>query len=64
MLATPAPTLNALDLASGNIRLLAVLDKFPDWGDSGLSVSPDHRWLIWSQIDDLISRIMLLENFR
>ncbi len=63
MLGKPAPTLNALDLASGRVRLIAALDKSPDWGDSGLSVSPDGHWLIWSQIDDLISRIMLLENF-
>ena len=64
MVAKPSPTLHVLDLRSGRILRLAALDQAPDWGASGLSVSPDGRWVIWSQVDDLISRIMLLENFR
>jgi serine/threonine protein kinase/Tol biopolymer transport system component len=64
MLASPTPAVNVLDLPTGRVRLLATLDKVPDWGDSGLSVSPDGRWLIWSQVDELISRIMLVDNFR
>ncbi len=63
LVAKPARTLNALDLVSGRIRTIAALENPPDWGASGLSVSPDGCWLIWSQTDDLISRIMLLENF-
>jgi hypothetical protein len=30
----------------------------------GLSVSPDGRWLIYSQLDQSGSDIMLMENFR
>jgi Tol biopolymer transport system component/serine/threonine protein kinase len=64
MISKPLPTLNVLDIGSGRIAQLTAIDNAPDWGASGLSVSPDRRWIIWSQMDDLISRIMLLENFR
>jgi hypothetical protein len=34
-----------------------------DWGYSGLSVSNDGKWIIYAQMDDLISQIMLVKNF-
>jgi Tol biopolymer transport system component/predicted Ser/Thr protein kinase len=33
-------------------------------GVLGMSVSPDGRWLLYSQIDDYASDLMLVENFR
>jgi Tol biopolymer transport system component len=32
-------------------------------GDSGLAVSPDEKWLLYPQLDQLNSDLMLIENF-
>jgi len=40
---------------------IANLPKEPPFGDSGFSVSPDRRWMIYSQIDHSGSDIMLAE---
>src|SRR5581483_2155890 len=40
---------------------VATLPKAPPFGDSGLSVSPDRRWLIYSQVDHAGSDIMLAD---
>jgi Tol biopolymer transport system component len=39
-------------------------NKPVDVGQSNLSVSPDGRWLLYSEIDQLVSDIMLVKNFR
>jgi hypothetical protein len=33
-------------------------------GVMGMSVSPDGRWLLYSQIDDYSSDLVVVENFR
>jgi Tol biopolymer transport system component/DNA-binding winged helix-turn-helix (wHTH) protein len=48
------------DFASKQIRPLFEVDK--DFGD-GLSVSPDGRWIMYSQVADVNSDIMLVEHF-
>jgi Tol biopolymer transport system component/DNA-binding winged helix-turn-helix (wHTH) protein len=48
------------DFASKQIRPIFEVDK--DFGD-GLSISPDGRWIIYSQIADVNSDIMLVDNF-
>ncbi len=50
--------------ATGRVTLVATLQRGFDIGSSGLSVAPDSRWLIWSQIDQLGHDIILMENFR
>jgi hypothetical protein len=60
---TAHPTINLLDFTTGKIRNLATLDKPVDWGYSGLSVSADGKWIIYAQMDDLISQLMLVKNF-
>jgi Tol biopolymer transport system component len=60
---TAHPTINLLDFTSGRIRNLGTLDKPVDWGYSGLSVSADGKWIIYAQMDDLISQLMLVKNF-
>jgi Tol biopolymer transport system component/DNA-binding winged helix-turn-helix (wHTH) protein len=49
------------DFASKQIRSIFEVDM--DFGD-GLSVSPDGRWIIYSQAGDVNSDIMLVDHFR
>jgi Tol biopolymer transport system component/DNA-binding winged helix-turn-helix (wHTH) protein len=49
------------DFASKQIRPIFEVDR--DFGD-GLSVSPDGRWIIYSQVADVNSDIMLVDHFR
>jgi Tol biopolymer transport system component/predicted Ser/Thr protein kinase len=49
-----------LDLASGSVSTLVVLDK----GVNGLSASPDDAYLVWAQIDRNSMDLMVVENFR
>jgi len=48
------------DFATKHIRTVFELDK--DF-DGGLSVSPDGRWILYSQVEELDSDIMLVEHF-
>jgi Tol biopolymer transport system component/DNA-binding winged helix-turn-helix (wHTH) protein len=48
------------DFATKQIRPIFEVDK--DFG-SGLSVSPDGRWILYSQIGDVNSDIMLVDHF-
>jgi Tol biopolymer transport system component len=54
-------TIRFLDLASGKTRQVASLPK-PPWG--GVSLSPDGRHLLYSQVDQTGADLMLVENFR
>lgn len=49
------------DFAAKNVRQVFEIDKDFSYG---LSVSPDGRWILYSQIDDLKSEIMLVDHFR
>ena len=49
------------DLASGRSRLLLELSRPIA---AGLSLSPDERYLLYSQTDDEGSELMLADNFR
>jgi hypothetical protein len=35
-----------------------------DTGDSAISVSPDERWILYTQIDQAGSNLVLVDNFR
>jgi len=50
-----------LDFATGAIKTIYPLDKTIDLG---FTVSPDGRYVLWSQIDHQGSNLMLVENFR
>ena len=54
-------SLRYYDFASKQIRPVFELDN--DF-DSGLSVSPDGRWILYSQESDVNSDIMLVDRFR
>lgn len=58
---TGAPrSLRYSNLASGKASEILRLDK--DFAE-GLSVSPDGRWLLFSQVDEEYSNIMLVNYF-
>jgi hypothetical protein len=58
------PLIEFFSFATGKVAPVAMLEKELISATSGLAVSPDGRWLTWSQVDQISSDIMLLENFR
>jgi Tol biopolymer transport system component/serine/threonine protein kinase len=50
--------------ATHKITEIAKPEKAPATFNPGLAVSPDGRWLLYAQIDEDTSHIMLVENFR
>ena len=57
-------TINRLDLGTGTTSRIGEIAKELSEGACGLSVSPDGEWIIYPQLDEQTSRIMLVENFR
>jgi hypothetical protein len=51
-----------LDEATNAVRDVAILDRAPLPHQPGLSLSPDGRWLLYVQLDETESDLMLLEN--
>ena len=49
------------DFETGKIREIAMTERQVS---VGLSVSPDERWVLYSQVDQQGSDLMLVENFR
>jgi len=53
--------LRYLSFATGTNKLILTAPKPTDWG---LSVSPDEHWLLYTQVDQSGSDLMLVESFR
>ncbi|HTV09735.1 MAG TPA: winged helix-turn-helix domain-containing protein [Candidatus Aquilonibacter sp.] len=53
-------TLRFYDFATGTTRTLLQIG----WPEYGLDVSPDGRYLVYAQLDDPASNLMLIEHFR
>jgi hypothetical protein len=51
------------DLHTKQTHQIYVPEKPPDPSSSGLSVSTDRTWLLYSQVDESASDLMLVENF-
>jgi Tol biopolymer transport system component/DNA-binding winged helix-turn-helix (wHTH) protein len=59
----------ALRLYSFDTRKVTLLREFSqdtriNWSDTSLTVSPDGRWILYTQFDQSGSNLMLVENFR
>ncbi len=52
------------NLAIGKATPVATIEKRLTRGVPGLAVSPDRRWMLYAQIEQQGSDIMLMENFR
>jgi len=50
-----------LRFATGKVRMVAMMSREPA---EGLSVSPDSRFMLFSQFDQTNIDLMLVENFR
>lgn len=53
-----------LDFRTGKKSLVYALQKSPYNPTPGISVSPDRKWILFQQIDENNSDIMLADNFR
>jgi Tol biopolymer transport system component/DNA-binding winged helix-turn-helix (wHTH) protein len=52
------------DLSTRHIRRITEVDRDFNSINGGMSVSPDGRWILYSQVDDVNSDIMLVDHFR
>jgi Tol biopolymer transport system component/DNA-binding winged helix-turn-helix (wHTH) protein len=52
------------DVASKQAHTVYVLKAPPPIWMGGMSVSPDGRWLLFAQLDDMSSDLMMVENWR
>ena len=56
-----ASSIHFLRLATGKVEVVTAVANDLHYG---LAVSPDGRWLLYSQVDQVICDLMLVENFR
>jgi hypothetical protein len=54
-------SIQLFSFATGTIKPIANLERS---SGPGLTVSPDGRWMLYTQIDQAGSDLMLVENFR
>ncbi len=62
--AEPRPAIEFYRFATRRTTHVFVPEKDPFYGDPGLALSPDGRWILYAQVDQETSDIMLVENFR
>jgi len=60
----PRPAIKFFDLATRRVSHVFTPEKPPFSGPGGLAVSPGARWILYAQVDQVVSDIMLVENFR
>ncbi len=59
------PEIRAYDIVSKKVRsILAMHELFPESSDIGVSVSPDSRWILYSQLDRSGSNVVVAESIR
>ncbi len=62
--AKPRPAIEFFRFATRRATRVFVPEKEPWFGNPGLALSPDGRWILYAQVDQETSDIMLVENFR
>jgi Tol biopolymer transport system component len=63
MESSPHPAIEMLDFATGRVTRIASLDKDVPGVVPGLAVSPDGEWILYAQVVQSESHLMLVENF-
>jgi len=61
---TPSYAIKFFDFRTGRVTPIAALERETVPGLPGLDVSPDGRWILYAQVDQRVSNIMLVEGFR
>lgn len=62
---TPSrPVIEFFSFATNQVTQIATLEKPIVQWFPGFAVSPDGRWILWAQMDQSGSDIMLVESFR
>jgi Tol biopolymer transport system component/DNA-binding winged helix-turn-helix (wHTH) protein len=59
----PHATIEFFAFATSRLTSIATIEKEPINWASNLAVSPDGRWILYTQVDQSDSDIMLMENF-
>ena len=62
--AEPRPAIEFYRFATRRATRVFVPEKDPIYGDPGLALSPDGRYILFAQMVQTQSDIMLVENFR
>jgi hypothetical protein len=57
-------SVNRLDLQSRRVTQVLKLPSGTVGNISNFAVSPDGRWLVFVHVDQIISELMMIENFR
>jgi Tol biopolymer transport system component len=58
------PIIEFFSFAASDVRQVTILERPVNPRVWGFAVSPDRRWILYTQIDQSSSDIMLMENFR
>ena len=58
------PVIEFFSFATGRVRQMATMEKEAVLWGPNLAISPDGRWLLYSQVDQSGGDITLVENFR
>jgi WD40-like Beta Propeller Repeat len=59
------PAIEFFSFSTGQVTRVVSLDRPPvAYGDPGLTISPDGRWILCALLEQDTSDIMLVENFR
>jgi Tol biopolymer transport system component len=53
-----------LDLATNTIRRVGATQRAPEFGNKGFAISPDERWVLYSQRDIYQTNLMLAEGYQ
>ena len=61
--AKPRATIEFFSFATRRITRIALLEREPVKWFSNLAISPDGRWILYTQLDQGGNDIMLVENF-
>jgi len=62
--ASARPAIKFFSFATHRVTQLGVLERDPLPGPPGFTISPDGRWLLYAQVDQSVSDLNLVENFR
>jgi len=57
-------SIDYFDLSTGQVRWVTDVNRDFRSVNGGLSVSPDQRWILYTQVDESNSDIMLVDHFR